>query len=445
MLKRITLLVFIVSGIVAGSLTLPTFTLQIGSAPNESELVVQARDLELVCPGGLYKAGGAAGNTLGNFAQVSQPKYFSEFNSMNGATLLAEQGIFRVQSAQVLGNKEPQQGSTLLNANQYQKLAGATLHGLAATNCQLPANDIWLLGGDTTTGRESLLVMRNTSAVDATVSLEIFSEGGRVNAPGLSGISVVAGKTTVIPLAGIVPKTRSFMTHVQSSGGSVAAWIQQRTVRGLSAAGVDYVAPSPAFSKELVLPGLFIRGSAEIAKLIAKDANYQDLVPVLRVFVPGTNAATVTAQVAGSNASTFGTVVRQVVNAGTVMDIEIPGLRDGDYVAVVSADVEVQASIRFSRVSATTKPDFTWLTAAEKFSGARNISIPTEGISKLSIYEVATGAYKVLPVTPGSTYRFSAGANEIAAKLIIDLDSSVANLSVMDQKNVGGNLKVNLR
>lgn len=445
MLKRITLLVFIVSGIVAGSLTLPTFTLQIGSAPNESELVVQARDLELVCPGGLYKAGGAAGNTLGNFAQVSQPKYFSEFNSMNGATLLAEQGIFRVQSAQVLGNKEPQQGSTLLNANQYQKLAGATLHGLAATNCQLPANDIWLLGGDTTTGRESLLVMRNTSAVDATVSLEIFSEGGRVNAPGLSGISVVAGKTTVIPLAGIVPKTRSFMTHVQSSGGSVAAWIQQRTVRGLSAAGVDYVAPSPAFSKELVLPGLFIRGSAEIAKLIAKDANYQDLVPVLRVFVPGTNAATVTAQVAGSNASTFGTVVRQVVNAGTVMDIEIPGLRDGDYVAVVSADVEVQASIRFSRVSATTKPDFTWLNAAEKFSGARNISIPTEGISKLSIYEVATGSYKVLPVTPGSTYRFSAGANEIAAKLIIDLDSSVANLSVMDQKNVGGNLKVNLR
>lgn len=445
MLKRIFLLVFVVCGIVAGSVTLPTFSFQIGNTAAESELVVQARDLQLVCPGGLYKAGGATGNTLGNFAQVGQPKYFSEFNSMNGATLSTDQGIFTVQSEQALGNQEPQQGSTLLNASQYQKLAGATLHGLAATNCQLPANDIWLLGGDTTTGRESLLVMRNTSAVDATVSLEIFSEGGRVNAPGLSGISVVAGKTTVIPLAGIVPKTRSFMTHVQSSGGAVAAWVQQRTVRGLSAAGVDYVAPSPAFAKELVLPGLFIRGSAEISKLIAKDANYQDLVPVLRVFVPGANAATVTAQVAGSNATTFGTVVRQVVNAGTVMDIEIPGLKDGDYVAVVSADQDIQASIRFSRVSAATKPDFTWLTAAEKFSGARNISIPTEGISKLSIYDVATGAYRVLPVTPGSTYRFSAGANEIAAKLIIDIDSSVANLSVLDQKNVGGNLKVNLR
>lgn len=445
MLKRFVLLIFIVSGIVAGSLVLPNFSFQIGSAPEESELVVQARDLELVCPGGLYKAGGATGNTLGNFAQVGEAKYFSEFNSTNGATLNFRQGIFTVQSAQVLGNQSPQQGSTLLNANQYQKLAGATLHGLAATNCQLPANDIWLLGGDTSTGRESLLVLRNTSAVDATVSLEIFSEGGRVNAPGLSGISVVAGKTTVIPLAGIVPKTRSFMTHVQSSGGAVAAWIQQRTVRGLSAAGVDYLAPSPAFSKELVLPGLFIRGSAVIAKLIARDANYQDLVPVLRVFVPGSNPATVTAQVAGSNAATFGTVVRQVVNAGTVMDVEIPGLKDGDYVAVVSSDEEIQASIRFSRVSATTKPDFTWLTAAEKFSGARNISVPTEGISKLSIYDLTTGVYKVLAAVPGSTYRFSPGSNELAAKLIIDIDSSVANVSVLDQKNVGGDLKVNLR
>jgi len=445
MIKRFALLVFIVSGILIGSLTLPTFSFQIGSAPVESELVVQPRDLELVCPGGLYKAGGANGNTLGNFAPVGEAKYFSEFNSTNGATLTADQGVFRVQSTQVLGNQAPPQGSKLLNANQYQKMAGATLQGLAATNCQLPSNDIWLLGGDTTTGRESLLVLRNTSAVDATVSLEIFSEGGRVNAPGLSGISVVAGRTTVIPLAGIVPKTRSFITHVQSSGGAVAAWIQQRTVRGLSAAGVDYVSPSPAFSKELIFPGLLIRGSAEIKNLIENDSNYQDLVPVLRVFVPGANAATVTAQVSGSKASTFGTVVRQVVSAGTVMDIEIPGLKDGDYVAVVSADEDIQASIRFSRVSASTKPDFTWLTAAEKFSGARNISVPTEGISKLSIYDVTTGGYTVLPVSPGSTYRFSAGTNEIAAKLVIDIDSTVANVSVLDQKNVGGDLKVNLR
>ena len=445
MIKRFALLVFIVSGILIGSLALPTFSFQIGSAPVESELVVQPRDLELVCPGGLYKAGGANGNTLGNFAPVGEAKYFSEFNSTNGATLTAAQGIFRVQSTQVLGNQAPPQGSKLLNANQYQKMAGATLQGLAATNCQLPSNDIWLLGGDTTTGRESLLVLRNTSAVDATVSLEIFSEGGRVNAPGLSGISVVAGRTTVIPLAGIVPKTRSFITHVQSSGGAVAAWIQQRTVRGLSAAGVDYVSPSPAFSKELIFPGLLIRGSGEIKKLIENDANYQDLVPALRVFVPGPNAATVTAQVSGSKASTFGTVVRQVVDAGTVMDIEIPGLKDGDYVAVVSADEDIQASIRFSRVSASTKPDFTWLTAAEKFSGARNISVPTEGISKLSIYDVTTGGYTVLPVSPGSTYRFSAGTNEIAAKLVIDIDSTVANVSVLDQKNVGGDLKVNLR
>lgn len=445
MLKRFLALALTLGLVSAASLTLTTLNIQVGNVPVESELSVKARDLQLVCPGALYRAGGATGNTLGNFTQVGTPKYSSEFNSQKGATLNVDQGIFTVQTPSQSASEESTQGSALLNASSYQKVSGAALDGLAATNCQLPSNDIWLLGGDTTTGREALLIMRNTSAVDATVSLEIFSEGGSVNAPGLSGISVVAGSTTVIPLAGIVPKTRSFMTHVSSSGGAIAAWIQQRTVRGLSAGGVDYVSPSPAATKEQYLPGLFIRGAAEVAKLIARDANYRDLVPVLRVFVPGQEDATVTAQVAGSNATTFGTVVREIVRAGTVMDIEIPGLQDGDYVAVVSADVEFQSSIRFSRVSPSTKPDFTWLSAAEKFSGLRNISVPSEGISKLSIYDIKSGVYRVLTVAPGSTYRFNDGTNEIAAKLILDIGSSVANLSVLDQKNVGGALQVNLR
>jgi hypothetical protein len=441
MFKKIAILLAVLATVVGGTLLTPNFEIQIGSVPAPAALDVKARDLNLVCPGSLFKAGGAQGTTLGNFEHVGNVSYVSQFNSTDGATLESNDGVYTVTAPSGVAN----QGSPLLNASQFQNAAGATLRGLAATNCQLPTNDIWLLGGSTTTGREALLILRNTSQVDSTVSLEIFSEAGSVDAPGLNGIAVVAGKTTVVPLSGVVPKTKSFGVHVMANGGAVAAWIQQRTVRGLSAAGVDYVSPSPEFSKQQVIPGVFIRGTAQATKLRASSADFEDLAPVLRVFVPGNATATVTAQIVGATAATFGTVVRTTVNAGSVADIEIPGLKDGNYVALISADVEIQSSIRLSRVTATSAPDFTWLPAAQKFTGKRNLTVPSAGISKLCIYNDKTGAIEVLEVTPGSTYSFAASENPIYANLITDINGTVANLSVLDQKNAGGKVSVNVR
>ena len=441
MIKKILILVTVLAALIGGTLVAPNFSIQIGTVPAPAALDVKARDLSLACPGSLFKAGGAKGTTLGNFEHVGNVSYVSQFNSTDGAALATVDGVYTVTAPSGVVN----QGSQLLNASQFQNAAGATLRGLAATNCQLPTNDIWLLGGSTTTGREALLILRNTTQVDSTVSLEIFSEAGSVDAPGLNGIAVVAGKTTVVPLAGVVPKTKSFAVHVMANGGAVAAWIQQRTVRGLSAGGVDYVSPSPEFAKQQVIPGVFIRGAAQSAKLRATSADFSDLVPVLRVFVPGAGNATVTAQIIGSTASTFGTVIRTSVNAGSVADIEIPGLKDGNYVAVVSADVEIQSAIRLHRVTATSAPDFTWIPAAQKFTGKRKLTVPTAGISKLCIYNEKTGAIEVIEVAPGSTYAFDGTASPIYANLITDISGTVANLSVLDQKNAGGKVTVNVR
>lgn len=441
MFKRISILFLVVGALVAGTLLAPNLSLEIGTVPASSELSVKARDLRLACPGPLYKAGGASGETLGEFAQVGEANYASSFNANGLASLETVDGIFTVRAQ----SESINQGSELLNASQYQNASGATLQGLAATNCQLPSNDLWLLGADTTTGREALLILRNTSEVDATVSLEIFTEAGAIEAPGLNGIAVVAGKSTVIPLSGVVPKTKSFMTHVSAKGGAIAAWIQQRTVRGLSAGGVDYISPSTQFAKNLVVPGIFIRGSKIAAKLIEANANYKDLTPIIRVFVPGEQQATVTVQVAGANAKTFGTVVRETIKPGTVMDLEIPGLKDGDYVAVVSADVNIQASVRLSRVSSGTAPDFTWIPAAEKFTGKRKITAPGIGISKLCVYNEKTGAIEVSVLAPGATFSFIGSQNPLYANLIVDVDGTVANVSVLDQKNAGGKVAVNVR
>lgn len=441
MFKKILILIAVLAALVGGTLLAPNFEIQIGAVPTSASLDVKARDLNLVCPGSLFKAGGAQGTTLGNFEHVGNVAYVSQFNATGGAQVSGNDGVFTVTAA----NGVTGQGSALLNASQFQNAAGATLKGLAATNCQLPSNDIWLVGGSTTTGREALLILRNTTQVDSTVSLQIFSEAGSVEAPGLNGIAVVAGKTTVVPLAGVVPKTKSFVTHVTANGGAVAGWIQQRTVRGLSAGGVDYVSPSPEFAKQQVIPGVFVRGSAQAAKLRAANSDYDDLVPVLRVFVPGKTNATVTVQVVGENAKTFGTVVRSTVNAGSVADLEITGLKDGNYVALVSSDVEIQSAIRLSRVTATAAPDFTWIPAAEKFTGKRNLTVPSAGISKLCIYNDETGLIEVLEVSAGSTYSFAGTATPIYANLITDINGTVTNLQVLDQKNAGGKVSVNVR
>jgi hypothetical protein len=445
MLKKILILFVALGALVGGTLVAPSFEIRIGSVPAPAALDVKARDLTLACPGALFKAGGAKGTTLGNFEHVGNVSYVSQFNSVNGETVASRDGVFEVTAPSGSSGGVSNQGSQLLNASQFQNAAGATLRGLAAANCQLPTNDIWLLGGSTTTGREALLILRNTSQVDSTVSLEIFSEAGSVDAPGLNGIAVVAGKTTVVPLSGVVPKTKSFAVHVTANGGAIAAWIQQRTVRGLTAGGVDYVSPSPEVSKQQVIPGVFIRGTAQAAKLRASSADYADLVPVLRIFVPGKSNATVTAQILGANATTFGTVVRSNVNAGSVSDLEIPGLKDGNYVALISSDVDVQSSIRLSRVTATAGPDFTWIPAAQKFTGKRNLTIPSAGISKLCVYNDKTGAIDVIEVTPGSTYSFSGSSEPIYANLITDINGTLANLSVLDQKNAGGKVSVNVR
>jgi hypothetical protein len=441
MFKKILILIAVLAALVGGTLLAPNFEIQIGAVPTSASLDVKARDLNLVCPGSLFKAGGVQGTTLGNFEHVGNVAYVSQFNATGGAQVSGNDGVFTVTAA----NGVTGQGSALLNASQFQNAVGATLKGLAATNCQLPSNDIWLVGGSTTTGREALLILRNTTQVDSTVSLQIFSEAGSVEAPGLNGIAVVAGKTTVVPLAGVVPKTKSFVTHVTANGGAVAGWIQQRTVRGLSAGGVDYVSPSPEFAKQQVIPGVFVRGSAQAAKLRAANSDYDDLVPVLRVFVPGKTNATVTVQVVGENAKTFGTVVRSNVNAGSVADLEITGLKDGNYVALVSSDVEIQSAIRLSRVTATAAPDFTWIPAAEKFTGKRNLTVPSAGISKLCIYNDETGLIEVLEVSAGSTYSFAGTATPIYATLITDINGTVANLQVLDQKNAGGKVSVNVR
>jgi hypothetical protein len=428
--------------------------------PKSENLKVKAQDLSLVCPGGVYRTGGASGTRVGAFESVGAPEVNSTFNGPDGTTML----IRGNQLTAVDPEGRAEQNSVLLNANQVQSVSSADLSGLAAAACQRPTNELWFVGGDTSTGRESLLVIKNVTNVDSTVSLQIFNEQGLVTGSGMSGISIAAGKTTVVPLASYVPKTKAFTTHVVSRGGLVAAWVQEKTLRGLAAGGVDYVSPSSAFATTQAIPGVFIRGTADAVKL-TKNADYADLVPTLRVFVPGTKAATVTAQVLGSTAKTFGTVVRQTVQAGTTADIPLPGLQDGDFISLVKSDVPVGSSIRLHRVIKA-KVDFAWLTSAAPQLATVGFTVPTSGISKLSLVNPGSAVVDLrivqgggsaaaakVPASGQLTLRFAPGAKiqlfgngkPFFGTMIVDVDGSVGAIPLLDYKNPGGQVAVMVR
>ncbi len=482
MIKKLLALITFVSVIGALVFFAQPLSIKIGESARVETLSVDAQDLRLVCPGGAINSAGSNGTAVGRFSHIGNALItgsngsgvtvdFSNFNNLdsepNTATATrSASGIFNWASAtgsSILAKGSGEQGTGMVHAAQWQNVASPLLNGLLATSCQTPSPEHWLVGGDASTGRETLLVLANPGSVAATANLEVFSEGGQVVASGLSGISVAAGSQTVVPLSSLIPETRTFAIHVMSKSGALAAWLQQRTVRGLLYAGADYVSPTTTIGKEISIAGIFIRGVADAAGLIAANSDYADLKPVLRVFNASDKVATFTAQFNGASATTFGTVIQDTVAARSVKDFAIESLANGDYSAFIDSDQNITAAIRLARTDKTKKPntDFTWLQTVETFTGERHITIPSVGITKLSVvnpnstptsvtinsvnYLVGAKSSIVLRVENSSKVTIRASDLPIGATALIDIDSSIANLAVVNYKNSGGEVAVRVR
>ena len=170
------------------------FEVRVGQQPKPIIATVRARDLALLCPGGFYRTGGASGTKVGSFDQLPSASlggsWLGSPNSVLGSSELGgrqlkspgtgKREILRqsILKPLLLKLSDPAgklaQGSALMNAQQLQLVQTDRASGLAASACQRPSNDIWLLGGDTSTGRETLLVIDNPSAVDASVDMQLF-------------------------------------------------------------------------------------------------------------------------------------------------------------------------------------------------------------------------------------------------------------------------------
>ena len=483
MIRRILAFVGVLSllaaGVWASTLTLPN--LYVGGLVDSNQIDVKPRDLSLVCPGPVVRAGGASGTELGVLDRVGLAKILGRFGSQVDSIAGRKVGSEAVNldgpsvgfdtskpyvfvAADESG--EIAQGSAMATASQLQLVSNARIKGLVGAACQKPSSEFWLVGGDTTTGRESLLLLTNPSKVDATVNLQVLSTEGELKISGLSAISVPHEDTVIIPISALAPKLSTFAVHVQSTGGALAGWLQQKAVRGTSAAGVDFIAPAADASKNLVIPGFLVRGVKDAAALKKANPNFADLTNVLRVTNPGNEPAEITAQVTGSDSKTFGTVLQATVAPRSTIDLEIKGLADGDYAIFIESSAKILAAAKLNRTNKTASviTDFVWLPSVAPKAGSRVINVPAAGISKLAIVnptdktveysinggglaanlELAPGSLVSLLVT-GGVVNITASEPGLAATLIVDVDATIAAIPMVEYQNLGGLISVVIR
>ncbi|MFQ4147796.1 DUF5719 family protein [Arthrobacter sp. LAPM80] len=319
--------------------------------------------------------------------------------------------VLRVQP---LGEENPQaSGSVVVDAGD------GDLAGLAAATCQTPSNELWLSGASTTVGRTAILAISNSSASPATISLELFGQGGPVQSAGGRGLVVAAGAVRSVVLSGLAPDEEMLSVHLKSSGAAVSAVIQQSVLRGLTPGGIDYLAPVQAPASTLAIPGVRVQ-APDAAARISGQSGYDDATTILAVTVPGVADSMVEVkaygpdgQVALPNGGVF------TAAAGKVSQLPLAGLPQGTYSLSINADAAVAATVRIvNSTKAGDAVDLAFAPSAGRLGDTHLVTLPQdtsstlvftapEGASTLSLVPISAdgvpGAGKDVALRAGTT------------------------------------------
>lgn len=237
---------------------------------------------------------------------------------------------------------EPVGGNPGLAAATAQYAAtDGDLAGMTIGACTPAAHQHWLTGAITTTGTTAVLSITNPSATNSTVDLNVFGDDGRIDASGASGIVLAPGQTTSILVAGLAPRQESVAIGISTSGGPVAASIQQHRLDGIVPAGVDTLQPA-ATGTNLVVPGLVIDDDAAD---ISEASGLAGQAPQLHLASTGAAAsATITLRGPDGPVDIPAEASAVELAPGATTTVDLSGVAPGTYAVAVEADANILAS-----------------------------------------------------------------------------------------------------
>ena len=291
---------------------------------------------------------------------------------------------------------QPQGGLTpVAAATSTYTAADGDLRGLAATGCQVPSSDFWLLGASTTVGQSSILTLTNPTGTPATVTLELYGQDGPIEAAGTRGQLVAPGASRQIVLAGLAGNQDQMAVRVRSDGGRITGVIQQSVLRGLTPGGVELLSPSLAAGVTQVVPGVVVQ-DAVTAQRIREQEGYGSASPELQVLVPGSNDAVLDIRVFGAGGEVelpAGGVVTAA--AGGVTAVPLASLPEGNYTIAVTSDVSIVASARVTRgISAGEPVDLAGAPAAVRLGSDHAVAL-AEGVDTALVLGAPGGGGEV--------------------------------------------------
>jgi hypothetical protein len=391
---RILLALALVGSIGVANFFLPSLMGSVVSAPAiVSNVSVDPAPLSITCPGAFVEAGGKDGTDLGLVQRIGEASAVAHFDKPLLSPL--ENQFIESQDLKIEGEI---QSTSLLSANQYQGVSRERAAGLSALDCSENLVSGWFINGEAGVGRESILVLSNPSPTEVNLTVSFFAPSGNVS----DRFSLAVGESKLVTLAKYVLADDAFAVYFETDGVKVAASLQNRNIVGLTPQGIELVAPVPALSTSIVIPGVgdFAPGFKT---------------PELRVFNPGTTISTVRVYGLGSEGRVLLQSLEIPASSLSALNLDITEPISG---IALEADAEILAGIKSTSLDPVL--DFAWLLPASRFEGLAvipnnlsgsllNIANPTD--SSISVSVGRAGSYQSLvigafgsislPVKPG--------------------------------------------
>ncbi|MDX2025777.1 DUF5719 family protein [Microcella sp.] len=412
-------------------------------------------DQSLVC------AGGALGLTRGDDPQLAviEPERRHATGSGLVTSTLASNDV--IDGSAVVVTLPREAPGDALAATGIVRPTTPDLAGLAAAECLTPSRTSWLVGGSTTVGRTTWIVLSNSDAVDAVVDLALWGDAGPIDAVGTTGIIVAAGSQRVVSLAGVAVDEPSPVVRVSSTGGSVAATLQTSVVRGLTPSGLSIVTPLAEPAVRHVIAALpVINGQLALESSTADGG--ADGLPALRMLAPGDAAAQVTVRLVGLDGAA-GLVTEATLEPGVVLDLPLTNLADGEYAVIVDATEPIVVAARTS-TAGIESADLEWFSPSPALPADTEVLVAVppldddvsalihllapEGAAQVTIdgtvVSIAAGGMVIVPSASNAGVRLSAngtvhasvsyrGEGVLAGSRVLAPPSAVGPLTVLPQ------------
>lgn len=241
--------------------------------------------------------------------------------------------------------------------------------GLASQPCLAPGTSWWFVGGGSTPGRETSLVLVNPEATQAELEVAIKGPDGPVSTPRLRGLVIEPRSRVVVRLSREAPRLPVAAWRVTVRQGRVMAALADREAEGFIPRGADWIPASVDPSTRVLVPG--VAGGAGGRQLL--------------IHAPGDLTATVRIRLITAQGSFVPSSAPEVeVPGGTVLAVDLDESLQGEDATVdLQSDLPIVAGVRQRHVLSDAETpslvETSFTAGAEGITGAAAVtSLPAE-------------------------------------------------------------------